>query len=349
MRKVILIVLFCFLSPMLPAQNPDGSLVKWMSLKEAVEASKKQPRPIIMDFYTDWCGWCKRMMATTYADPNLSSYINQFFYPVKFDAEGKDTVEFQGKTYMPASLAPKTSHPLAIELLGGKMMYPTTLFMNGYDSVKNEFPIKILAPGFMEKEKIEPVLVFTLENVFRTTGLDDFTRNFNTAFYDSTLQKRVDAVKWKLPEQVFDGNFNEKKKRIVFMHTQWCNSCRVMERAVFSDSTLNDLREKFVLIDFNPETDKPLYWNGKLYQKTPGSQFPFHPLVIDLTKGNFMLPCITILDEHDQILDFIPFYLNEKILGEIMTFYALDIYKTQTWQQWKAAKDQKTQITAPVK
>lgn len=62
-----------------------------------------------------------------------------------------------------------------------------------------------------------------------------------------------------------------------------------------------------------------------------------------------MLPCITILDEHDQILDFIPFYLNEKILGEIMTFYSQDIYKTQSWQQWKAAKDQKSQITAPVK
>jgi len=40
----------------LQAQNPDGSRVKWMSLKEAVEASKKQPKPIILDFYTDWCG-----------------------------------------------------------------------------------------------------------------------------------------------------------------------------------------------------------------------------------------------------------------------------------------------------
>ncbi len=55
------------------------------------EASKKQPKPIIMDIYSNWCGWCMRMMATTNADPNLSTYINQFFYPVKFDAEGKDT------------------------------------------------------------------------------------------------------------------------------------------------------------------------------------------------------------------------------------------------------------------
>lgn len=338
MRKIILLIIFSCTLTGLFAQNTEGSLVKWMSLKEAIEASKKQPKPIVMDFYTDWCGWCKRMMATTYADPNLSSYINQFFYPVKFDAEGKDTVEFEGKTYVPTSMAPRTSHPLAIQLLGGKMMYPTTLFMNGFDSTRNEFPIKILAPGYMEKDKIEPVLVFVLENVFRTTGLEDFTRNFNTAFYDSTTQKRIDAMKWKLPEQVFDGNFSEKKKRIVFLHTSWCNSCRVMERGVFPDTALAALRDKFVLVDFNPETEKPLFWNGKLYQKTAGNQFPFHPLVLDLTKGNFMLPSVVILDEEDKIIDFIPFFLNDKLLAEIMTFYGNDIYKTQSWQQWKEGK-----------
>ena len=35
-------------------KNADGSLVKWMSIQEAVEANKKSPRPILMDFYTDW-------------------------------------------------------------------------------------------------------------------------------------------------------------------------------------------------------------------------------------------------------------------------------------------------------
>lgn len=292
-----------------------------------------------MDFYTDWCGWCKKMMASTYADPALSAYINQYFYPVKFDAEGKDTVEFEGQIYAPTGPGPRLSHPLAVKLLGGKMMYPTTLFMNGYDIAKNEFPIKILAPGYMEKQKIEPVLVFTLENVFRTTGLEQFTNNFNTAFYDSTLQKSIDAIKWKKPEQVFDGTFNDSRKRIVFLHTNWCNSCRVMERAVFADSSLKELREKFVLVDFNPESEKPLYWNGKLFQMTPNSQFPFHPLVLELTRGNFMLPTISILDEKDQIIDVIPFYLNETLLGEIMTFYGNDIYKTKSWQQWQGEKE----------
>jgi uncharacterized protein YyaL (SSP411 family) len=105
--KTLRLITFLFLLTNVGfAQNKDGSLVKWMTITEAVNASKTTPKPIILDFYTDWCGWCKRMMATTYADPGLASYINQYFYPVKFDAEGKDTVTFQGKTYMPTSMAP---------------------------------------------------------------------------------------------------------------------------------------------------------------------------------------------------------------------------------------------------
>ena len=95
MKQKALLLLF-FVTFSLSAQQPDkeGSLVKWLTIAEAMEKNKVQPKPIIMDFYTDWCGWCKHMMKTTYADPNLASYINAYFYPVKFDPEGKDTVEY---------------------------------------------------------------------------------------------------------------------------------------------------------------------------------------------------------------------------------------------------------------
>ena len=68
------------------------SLVKWMTFKEAFEANKKTPKPFLIDVYTDWCGWCKRMMATTYSNPAIAAYVNQNFYPVKFNAETKDSI-----------------------------------------------------------------------------------------------------------------------------------------------------------------------------------------------------------------------------------------------------------------
>ena len=53
-----------------PAQNPAGSL-KWMTWDEAVNANKLKAKPIFVDVYTDWCGWCKKMDATTFSDPEL--------------------------------------------------------------------------------------------------------------------------------------------------------------------------------------------------------------------------------------------------------------------------------------
>ena len=57
--------------------------VRWVSFSEAVELSKKEPRKILIDIYTDWCGWCKKMDATTYGDGAVVEYINRHFYAVK--------------------------------------------------------------------------------------------------------------------------------------------------------------------------------------------------------------------------------------------------------------------------
>ena len=35
--------------------------IKWMSIEEAVEANKVEPKLIFVDVYTNWCGWCKKM------------------------------------------------------------------------------------------------------------------------------------------------------------------------------------------------------------------------------------------------------------------------------------------------
>jgi thioredoxin-related protein len=55
--------------------------------EEAVEQAKKEGKTVLLDFYTDWCGWCKKMDKDTFALENVGEYMNQHFVSIKLDAE----------------------------------------------------------------------------------------------------------------------------------------------------------------------------------------------------------------------------------------------------------------------
>jgi thioredoxin-related protein len=80
--------------------------IKWMKFEEAIAANSKNPKMIIVDVYTDWCGWCKKMDKETFTDAKVVEFINKNFYAVKMNAEDtKRTFEFMGKTYNEAQMA----------------------------------------------------------------------------------------------------------------------------------------------------------------------------------------------------------------------------------------------------
>lgn len=321
-----LALLICFFILIIPtfSQTEKDGLVKWLTFKEAQEKNKQLQKPFLVDIYTDWCGWCKHMMKTTYSNPNIAGYINANFYPVKFDAETKDTVEYNGKIYKPTSREPKTPHELAIKFLGNSLSYPSTMF------ITNNFEYNLLTQGFLEDKKIEPVLVFMVENAWRTAPFDEFNKHFNSAFVDTTFVKgKINIYNVKELEEL---QKKKPKKVLINIGTAFCNTCRVMTKTSFVDTSLaNYLNKNFYFVNFDAESiDTVLFKNNKYYKQLVNN-YPLHNLAIKLTNNKFSLPALCILDEKLDPVDVLNFYQSPEQLKPILYFIGSNTYKTKPW------------------
>ncbi len=126
-----------------PAKHTvDNTKIKWYTLAEAVELNKTNKKKFAIDIYTSWCHWCKVMDKETFTDPAVIEYLNTHFYAIKFDAESKENITFQGKDFKFVNAGRRGINTLAYFLLDGKTAYPTIVYL---DEDLNKVKV---SPGF---------------------------------------------------------------------------------------------------------------------------------------------------------------------------------------------------------
>jgi thioredoxin-related protein len=108
--------------------------INWLSFEEAVEAQKKEPRKIMVDAYTTWCGPCKLLDQHTFQNKDLVKYVNDNYYAVKFNAEGNETVAFKEYTFSNPNFDPNRKNgrnsPHQLTSYFRVTGYPTMLFLD---------------------------------------------------------------------------------------------------------------------------------------------------------------------------------------------------------------------------
>ena len=104
MKKLMLVLVLAMIGFSAHAQKADK--INWLTFEEAAAMTEKDPKMIIVDVYTDWCGWCKKMDKGTFTDPTVVEYINNTFYPVKMNAEDSNRkFTFKGQEYTEQTMA----------------------------------------------------------------------------------------------------------------------------------------------------------------------------------------------------------------------------------------------------
>ncbi|OKL39648.1 thioredoxin [Pontibacter flavimaris] len=137
-------------------------------MEQAAARMEKEPRKIVIDVYTDWCGWCKKMDKGTFTDPKVVELVNRHFYPVKLNAEGKDPITLRGQTFKYKD--EYRSHELAVALLQGQMSYPTTVYLD--EKMNMLAPV----PGYLDAKTFSRILRYFGENHHKSMNFQEFEK-----------------------------------------------------------------------------------------------------------------------------------------------------------------------------
>jgi len=157
-------------------ETSEGGAVKWMTFEEAIQKAKTEKRPVFIDVYTDWCGWCKVMDKNTFNDPQVSRLLNEKFYAVKFNAEQREDVVFDGHTFKFIPSGRSGYHELAAALLNNQLSYPTVVFLD------EEFKMIQPLAGYRKAPEFHIIAQFIGEGHYKTVKWDEWQKTYKSPY-----------------------------------------------------------------------------------------------------------------------------------------------------------------------
>lgn len=174
-----LLAIFTFLLSISATQAQE---INWMTMNDALEAQKKQPKKILMDAYTTWCGPCKLMDQKTFTNKDVVNYVNKHFYPVKFNAEGTEEIQYKDFNYTNPNYDPNRKGRNSQHFFANALKitgYPSLVF---FDEESN-----VIAPimGYRTPEQLEIYLKMIARDDYKDLTTADAWQKYEKGFKGS--------------------------------------------------------------------------------------------------------------------------------------------------------------------
>ena len=137
----------------------------WPSFDDAVAAARVSGKPILIEIYAPWCGWCRKMQDQVYSDADLQAYLGEHFEYGRLNIDDTETRhDFEGYDV--------TSQELGYGL--GAEGTPTTVFLQWKDG-HVQYITRL--PGYSDLHTFRRVLRYIATDAFHEQTFEEYLKN----------------------------------------------------------------------------------------------------------------------------------------------------------------------------
>ena len=157
------------------------NVIRWSNWNDLSAKIEKGDRKFVVYLYYDGCRWCKVMENNTLGDDHVARFINNNFYALRLNALSPDKIMVADKTYKQVTVGKYDFNELAVELTGGEMKFPNTVFLN-----ENFEKIQSISE-YIPTHEFEFILAYFAGNHHKNTMYKRFTKNYCKESHFNTL------------------------------------------------------------------------------------------------------------------------------------------------------------------